>query len=381
MVRKRPFGTKRSLPSGRVQATYIGPDGLRHSAPHTFKNRKQATDYLEEVRAQIVLGQWEAEETHHAGSNYLFGHYCERHIEVRVHPKTGRGLEPSTKAHYRQLLATHLSPFAEVPISEITPALVHDWWADATKAGRFTTLSKAYKLMKATMARAVKEGLVDKNPCDVEGAQNASSGKRLHTPSKEEVELLLANLNPSYRLLCLVMASGGLRFEEATALVRADFVEVERNGARAYNVVVTKAVGWVGSDPYIKAPKSKSGERTCRLLPHLTPFIDKHMDDMSDRQPDALVFPAQKGTKSKYLQHSVLNNNFRRALGRAGLTVHFSPHALRRYFGSEYARTGANWVEIGKALGDSSFEAIKRYVHPTDRDDELSEKMRPVSFE
>lgn len=93
MVRKRPFGTKRSLPSGRVQATYIGPDGRRHSGPHTFKNRKQATDYLEEVRAQIVLGQWEAEETHHAGSNYLFGHYCERHIEVRVHPKTGVGFE------------------------------------------------------------------------------------------------------------------------------------------------------------------------------------------------------------------------------------------------------------------------------------------------
>jgi hypothetical protein len=38
-------------------------------------------------------------------------------------------------------------------------------------------------------------------------------------------------------------------------------------------------------------------------------------------------------------------------------------------------------VEIGKALGDSSFDAIKRYVQPTDRDDELLEKMRPVSFE
>ncbi len=381
MAKKRPFGTKRSLPSGRVQATYIGPDGLRHKAPHTFKNRKQATEYLEEVRAEISLGHWGTQETTLAGSSYRFGAYCERHIEVRVHPKTGRGLEASTKAHYRQLLATHLSPFADIPISEISPVLVHDWWADATKTGRLTTLSKAYKLMKVTMARAVKEGLVAKNPCDVEGAQNASSGKRLHTPSKEEVELLLANLNPTYRLLCLVMASGGLRFEEATALVRSDFVEVERNGGRGYNILVTKAVGWAGSDPYIKVPKSKSGERICRLLPEVTSFIDKHLDEMPDPQPDSLVFPAQKGTKSKYLQHSVLNNNFRRALGRAGLKVHFSPHALRRYFGSEFARTGANWVEIGKALGDSSFDAIKRYVHPTDRDDELLEKMRPVSFE
>jgi hypothetical protein len=34
MAKKRPFGTKRTLPSGRVQATYIGPDGLRHKVQH-----------------------------------------------------------------------------------------------------------------------------------------------------------------------------------------------------------------------------------------------------------------------------------------------------------------------------------------------------------
>jgi len=302
MAKKRPFGTKRLLPSGRVQATYVGPDGKRHNAPYTFKNRQQAAAYLETVRAEIILGRWEPHEVASVHPQYLFGEFCKRHIEVRVNPKTGRGLEASTKAHYRRLLDTHLSPFAEIPIGEITTRLVDDWWASAKESGHLTTLSKAYKLMKATMARAVKDGLIDKNPCAVEGAQNASSGKRLHTPSKEEVEILLSNLNPSYRLLCLLMASAGLRFEEVTALVRGDFVEVERAGGKAYNVLVTKAVGWVGSDPYIKLPKSASGERTCRLRPEITYAIDQHLNEMSDKRADALVFPAQKSEKSEYLR-------------------------------------------------------------------------------
>jgi hypothetical protein len=56
MAKKRPFGTKRMLPSGRVQATYVGPDGKRHNAPFTFNNRQQAAAYLETVRAEIILG-------------------------------------------------------------------------------------------------------------------------------------------------------------------------------------------------------------------------------------------------------------------------------------------------------------------------------------
>ena len=380
MAKKRPFGTKRTLPSGRVQATYVGPDGLRHKAPHTFRNRKQAANYLEAVRAEIVLGRWVASETVRDVPSPHFGLYCERHIVQRVHPKTGQALEASTKAHYRQLLKTHLGQFADIPVAEIKPSQVNDWWAEGTKSGHLTTLSKAYKLMKATFARAVREGLVDGNPCDIDGAQNASSRKRLYTPTKSEVEILLANINPKYRLLCLLMASAGLRFEEVTALVREDFVEVERSSARAYNLSITKAVGWSEGAPYLKLPKSESGERICRLRPEATEAIDQHLAEMADQRPEAIVFPPQKSQNALYLQHSVLNNNFRRALGRAGLAVHFSPHSLRRFFGSEYARTGANWVEIGRALGDASFDAVRRYVQPTDREEELSSKMRPITL-
>jgi len=59
MEKKRPFGTKRPLPIGLVQAKYVGPDGKRHKAPYAFKNLQQAAACLETFRAEITLGCWQ----------------------------------------------------------------------------------------------------------------------------------------------------------------------------------------------------------------------------------------------------------------------------------------------------------------------------------
>lgn len=377
MTSKRPFGTKRTLPSGRVQASYVGPDRKRHLAPRTFKTKPQAEKYLKTVEAQILLGQWAPEESHGGEVGGLFGEFAARHIEVQVNRKTGRKLEASTRAHYRRLLATHLSPFADLGLGEISPSIVSDWWAEASESGHLTTLSKAYKLLKAVMERAVSEGHIDKNPCIIQGPQNASSGKDLYTPSRAEVAALLKEMNPRYLLLCVLMANGGLRFEEVTALTLEDFEMVERDGLEAFNIMVTKAVGWAEGKSYVKPPKSAAGTRVVRLRPELTQQIKEHLKEVQ-RAGGSLLFPAERSKNSIHLQHSVLNNNFKRAIKRAGLSNRFSPHSLRRYFGSEYAKTGANWVEIGEALGDSSYVAVRRYVHATGRDEDLLKNLPPT---
>jgi hypothetical protein len=40
--RKSSFGSVRTLPSGRIQARYTGPDGLMHRAPITFTTKGDA---------------------------------------------------------------------------------------------------------------------------------------------------------------------------------------------------------------------------------------------------------------------------------------------------------------------------------------------------
>jgi len=56
--KRRRFGYVRKLPSGRYQASFIGPSGLRQSAPTTFKTRTDADRWLTAVEADIARGAW-----------------------------------------------------------------------------------------------------------------------------------------------------------------------------------------------------------------------------------------------------------------------------------------------------------------------------------
>jgi len=109
---KRRFGYVRELPSGKFQASYAGPDGGRHIAPTTFTHRSLAEEYLKTQQALIQLGQWKQEPPRDGSRGTpTFGDYCEHHISLQT---TSRGelLEASTQHLYRNLLRTHLSPFA-----------------------------------------------------------------------------------------------------------------------------------------------------------------------------------------------------------------------------------------------------------------------------
>ena len=93
---RRPgFGTVRHLPSGNLQASYIGPDGKRHNAATTFTAIGPARDWLALVRAQINKGTWlppEEASTKRAREAMTFGEYAERWLATRRR-KDGQPLE------------------------------------------------------------------------------------------------------------------------------------------------------------------------------------------------------------------------------------------------------------------------------------------------
>ena len=57
--RRRGFGYVRKLPSGRWQASYLGPDLVRRSAPHTFDAKADAEGWLGRRREEVVSGEWQ----------------------------------------------------------------------------------------------------------------------------------------------------------------------------------------------------------------------------------------------------------------------------------------------------------------------------------
>ena len=56
--RRRRFGLVRKLPSGKWQASFIGPGGVRQTAPDTFLRRTDADRWLAQVESDISRGVW-----------------------------------------------------------------------------------------------------------------------------------------------------------------------------------------------------------------------------------------------------------------------------------------------------------------------------------
>ena len=368
MTRRR-FGTIRQLPSGRYQGSYVGPDGKRYLAPTTFAKQRDAETWMRKEEALIETGAWFEQVK---PKTPLFGDYCNYYIDTQ---STARGpLKPTTQQLYRTLLRVHLSDFAEKRLTDITHGDVRHWWSESLAEGNKTASSRAYKLLSATLNRAVDENHIPHSPCTIKGAHGVSSGKTIVVPSFEETKLLIEAINPRYRLFTMFLANSGLRFGEAAALTSDDLKLVELGGKACWSVTVNKTLALVDSEARIQAPKTEASNREIKLRPELTTPLGEHIATLPDR-PRQILFPNASGG---YMRNDVYTNSFRRALRKARLNPSITPHSLRHYAGSEYGRTGANIAELSKYLGDSSKESALRYLHTTDRSDELAQKTRFV---
>src|SRR5665811_2053158 len=156
------FGTVRVLPSGRLQARYIGPDDQRYNAPRTYDTLTDADAYLRGVESDIGRGAWVSPNTEDQ-QGALFGEYAQTWLK-------NRDLKPRTRAHYRALLDAQILPrFETTEIRTITPSTISAWHAtlDASKP---TLRAHAYSLTRAILSTAVTDEILPLNPCRVRGA-------------------------------------------------------------------------------------------------------------------------------------------------------------------------------------------------------------------
>lgn len=377
MSTRRTFGYIRKLPSGKHQASYVGPDEIRYNAPNTFKTKTEATTWLKIEEAAILANTWTKPGSHKfAGEiTVTFEDYVLRHIEIQTNIY-GELLRDNTKALYKRLLNTKLKSFHGLKLDQVNASHVAEWWAKETKGGRRTSASKAYKLMSAAFKRAVEEKLLTDNPCKVKGAQTATSGKKIAVPTAEEVALIASKINVRYTNLVILAAYGGFRFGEITELRRKDFTKAPRaldHGmyVDAYTIEVSRAVALVEGKHLVNPPKSKASVRSVPITSMLTPLVDSLLAALPE-DPEALIFPSATGG---HLRHDVFTNSWTRALKNAGLSAKkYSPNTLRHFAGTELGKY-ANLAEIKAWLGDSSTSAVMRYLHATTRTELLVNSM------
>jgi hypothetical protein len=208
---RRAFGRiRRCQPSGRYQASYIGPDGKLHKAERTFAAKVDAEAWLTDRRREIDRELWSPPATTEQKAvkrkaEVKFRQYAGTWLETRT--VRGRALRPRTKAHYRMLLDDHILPtFGTKPMRDITMQSVDRWYAK-TLAGHPTMRAHAYSLLKTILETArMRDRIIESNPCAIRGA-GASERKIKPKPATlEQLDTIVAEMPDNLRLMVLMAA-------------------------------------------------------------------------------------------------------------------------------------------------------------------------------
>jgi integrase len=341
--RQRRFGTIRRLPSGRYQARYPGPDGVRRTADDTFATKTEAQDWLTLKEAEILEDDWIDPEA----AEVLVPDYAATWIDERP------GLRPKTILIYRGLLRKHIAPYFEhVTVGEVTLARVRRWRKKLLDSGvSEVTAAKAYRLLRAVFNTALDDGLIRRNPCRIKGADKEHSPER-PVLTVAQVYALADAVGLRYRALILLVTFASLRWAELAAL-RPEDIDLD-----ARTVRVTRQLYYHEAGYSFAPPKSRAGVRVVAFPDLIVPDLRKHLDWLPSSA--ALVFASSTGSP---LAHS----NFRRrvwlpALKAAGLSgVHF--HDLRHTGNQFVANKGANTRELMERMGHDSERAAMIYLH------------------
>lgn len=359
---KATFGTIRALPSGRVQARYTGPDGVRHTAPKTFDTKGDAETWLATKRTDIVRDEWVPETR---GRGITFGVYSEAWLDGRR--VKGQPLAARTRAHYESLLEAHILPtFDKVQLRHITPEMVDEWYA-VTAVGRPTLQAHSYALLRTILGTAVDRNLIRMaNPARIRGAGQTERARKVKPASLAELETITNAMPARYRLMVLLASWCALRFGELAELRRGDV------DTRNSVVHVRRGVVRAAGETIVKSPKSAAGVRDVAMPPHLMPLVREHLLQHAEPGKDGLLFPAKNGG---HLQPSTLYRVYYKARDAAG-RPDLAFHHLRHTGAVLAAQTGATLAELMGRLGHSTPAAAMRYQSASqERDLEIARRL------
>ena len=355
---RRGWGRIRRLPSSkRFQASYVGPDLVRHNAPNTFTAKIDAEHWLAAERRSIELDTWIPPTMRVAekkAKTITVGEYAATWIEHR-------NVKPRTRSGYQDLLRLHIGlTLGKVPLKNLTGEAVRAWYASlGTDHPRRN--SHAYGLLHAVCATAVSDGLIPANPCTMTRVTNPPRKREPVILTVAEVAALANAIRPKrFKAFVLLSAWCGVRWGETVELRRRDVSD------GCLTIHVARAVTHRGGCR-VDTPKSGRG-RVVVVPPHIRADLKHHLDVNVAKDADALLFPA---LRSCHLNDNVFRDSFNPALASIGRT-NVRIHDLRHFAGTQTARVG-NLVENMARMGHSTVKASLMYQGiVTGRDHEVA---------
>lgn len=355
--RRRRFGSIRKTPQGEYQASYLGPDGKRHFAPHRFKTQRDADRWLSRAESLVVAGDWTDPER----AKVKLAEYAEQWVSQRP------ALRPRTVELYRWLLRKYVvAEIGAVPLGNLTSATIRQWRADLLDRGVSETMAaKAYRLLRAVLNTAVDEDqILPTNPCRIRGADRENRAERPVLTVAQVFELADRMPQRRFRVLILLTAFGSLRWGEVTALRRRD---IAPDGSTVRIAFAHTEV--IGRGIVVGPPKSRAGVREIAVPAAVRPDLVEHLAEFVEPAEDALVFTGvqgralRRGAWSQRVKWPELVTTMRLP------GVHF--HDLRHAGNIWASKAGMSTKDLMSRMGHDDMRAALIYQRATSDADRL----------
>lgn len=292
--------------------------------------------------------------------------------------------EAKTRRGYRQLGANQVAPLVgRVLVEKLTPLRVDRFRGDLARLERrdrpgetiaTSTQLKAFRLLHAALAQAVRWRLIPVNPAAGVRAPRATT-KEIRPLTRPQAAAFVAQLDQEqvfWRALFLVALSTGMRLAELCGLRWAD-CQLDRG---VLEVVQTIAyVGGEGSTEKgekgrVTKPRAKSraGHRVLPIDAELVAVLRQHRTVQVARQLHAgrlwadrdLVFPGPLG---RPLDDSPIRARLT-AVCRAAGVPRVTPHDLRHTHATLLLLDGVNVKVVSERLGHASVAiTMATYAH------------------
>jgi len=373
---RRTWGKLRRLPSGRWQASYIGPDKQRHTSPTgTYLSDRDAEHWLLEEERIVDQGHWTPPALRAIRATLpTLGDYGAVVIDRRAH-RSRNPIRPTSASLYRKLwrLTIDGTKLASLPLDLVTPAAIRAW---RDSLGPRTQSGHAYSLLRSVLGEAVDDELIDRNPARLRGAGRPTPLHEGVALTVDDLARYLAALPEEWAVPLGLTAWCSLRSGELRALRRCDLaddgsaVRIARTVSRIRDVDGTSR--W-----HIGAPKTAAGARVVHVPPPIVPGLAAWLArwdlEHPNRSGDELLWPGK--TPTTPMHDTALRSAHKRAataIGKPGMTV----HDLRRTGATLAAQSGATTREVMRRLGHTTAAVAMIYqVADNARDAEVAKRM------
>ena len=359
---RNSWGSTRKLPSGRIQARYLGPDGKTYKAPNTFPDKLSALAWLGDVRKTIDLGSWEPPALKKVKVAVpTVGEAVEHWLSVMK-----AGVRDSTYATYSAIVTNRVlndDALCAVPVDRLTVAMVGEWWERTITRWPDTAPRNrsAYQKLRAAIALAVEYGHIDHNVVNLRAARRQVKPKAKELPDTADMLSILNTVPHRFRLVTVLCLFHGLRLGEALGIRGAnispecDTITVEGNLVRIQDED--------GHSTMVHhEPKTQAGYRTVPVLSEFVHVVREHVDTY---KPGAGCYATTTATGGPVMD-TVYRNIFHAAQDRAGVTARITPHYGRNWLITRLAEAVATPREIGRVLGQEDVSTIVGvYTRPT----------------